>query len=60
MSSDLLTLRGFSDLSRLLDSIINVTSITSGFSGIFNNSLFQYAGVAILAIVLFGEPTIFE
>ena len=37
---------------RILDSVFNVTSLTSG---IFNNSIFQYAGAVIVAIILFGE-----
>ena len=37
---------------RLLDTIFNVSSLTSG---IFNNSLFQYAGAVIVGIILFGE-----
>ena len=45
-------LMSFQGEPRILDSIFNVTSITDG---LFNNTLFQYAGVAILAIILFGE-----
>ena len=37
---------------RLLDTVFNVSSLTSG---IFNNSLFQYAGLVIVGIILFGE-----
>ena len=37
---------------RLIDTIFNVSSLTSG---IFNNSLFQYAGAIIVGIILFGE-----
>ena len=37
---------------RILDTVFNVTSLTSG---IFNNSIFQYAGAVIVAIILFGE-----
>ena len=36
---------------RLLDTVFNVSSLTSG---IFNNSLFQYAGLVIVGIILFG------
>jgi len=35
---------------RLLDTVFNVSSLTSG---IFNNSLFQYAGLVIVGIILF-------
>merc|ERR1712117_322963 len=35
---------------RLIDTIFNVSSLTSG---IFNNSLFQYAGAIIVGIILF-------
>jgi len=35
---------------RILDTIFNTSSLTSG---IFNNSLFQYAGIIILGIILF-------
>jgi len=39
---------------RFIDTIFNFTSITSGFTNLFNDStLLTYAGVAILAIVLF-------
>ena len=38
---------------RIIDTIFNVSSLTT--SGIFNNSLFQYAGIIILGIILFGE-----
>ena len=41
---------------RLLDTIFNVSSLTSG---IFNNSLFQYAGAVIVGIILFGELAFF-
>ena len=41
---------------RLLDTIFNVSSLTSG---IFNNSLFQYAGAVIVGIILFGELSFF-
>ena len=41
---------------RLLDTIFNVSSLTSG---IFNNSLFQYAGAIIVGIILFGELLVF-
>merc|ERR1712113_330300 len=34
---------------RLLDTVFNVSSLTSG---IFNNSLFQYAGLVIVGIIL--------
>ena len=37
---------------RLIDTIFNVSSLTSG---IFNNSLFQYAGAIIVGIILFGR-----
>jgi len=36
---------------RIIDTIFNVSSLTT--SGIFNNSLFQYAGIIILGIILF-------
>ena len=36
---------------RLIDTIFNVSSLTSG---IFNNSLFQYAGLVIVGIILLG------
>ena len=36
---------------RLIDTIFNVSSLTSG---IFNNSLFQYAGIVIVGIILLG------
>ena len=42
---------------RLLDTVFNVSSLTSG---IFNNSLFQYAGLVIVGIILFGEIQSFE
>ena len=42
---------------RLLDTIFNVSSLTSG---IFNNSLFQYAGAVIVGIILFGELSFFK
>merc|ERR1712020_487849 len=35
---------------RIIDTIFNVSSLTSG---IFNNSLFQYAGAIIVGIILF-------
>jgi len=35
---------------RLIDTIFNVSSLTSG---IFNNSIFQYAGLVIVGIILF-------
>ena len=38
---------------RILDTIFNVSSLTT--SGIFNNTLFQTAGIIILGIILFGE-----
>ena len=41
---------------RLIDTIFNVSSLTSG---IFNNSLFQYAGAIIVGIILFGELLVF-
>ena len=41
---------------RLLDTIFNVSSLTSG---IFNNSLFQYAGAIIVGIILFGDLLVF-
>ena len=41
---------------RLIDTIFNVSSLTSG---IFNNSLFQYAGAIIVGIILFGELLLF-
>ena len=45
--------------NRFIDTIFNFTSITSGFTNLFNDStLLTYAGVAILAIVLFGEQTL--
>ena len=37
---------------RLIDTIFNVSSLTSG---IFNNSIFQYAGLVIVGIILFGK-----
>ena len=37
---------------RIIDTIFNVSSLTSG---IFNNSLLQYAGIIILGIILFGK-----
>ena len=46
-------LMSFSEGSpRLVDTVFNVSSLTSG---IFNNTLFQYAGVVILGIILFGK-----
>ena len=42
---------------RLLDTVFNVSSLTSG---IFNNSLFQYAGLVIVGIILFGEIKSFK
>ena len=42
---------------RLLDTVFNVSSLTSG---IFNNSLFQYAGLVIVGIILFGEIQSFK
>ena len=45
-----------SPIFRFIDTIFNFTSITSGFTNLFNDSsLLTYAGVAILAIVLFGN-----
>ena len=45
--------------NRFIDTIFNFTSITSGFTNLFNDStLLTYAGVAILAIVLFGNQTL--
>ena len=41
---------------RLIDTIFNVSSLTSG---IFNNSLFQYAGAIIVGIILFGRYIIY-
>ena len=38
---------------RIIDTIFNVSSLTT--SGIFNNTLFQTAGIIILGIILFGE-----
>ena len=37
---------------RIIDTIFNVSSLTSG---IFNNSLFQYAGLVIVGIILLGK-----
>ena len=37
---------------RLIDTIFNVSSLTSG---IFNNSIFQYAGIVIVGIILLGN-----
>ena len=42
---------------RLLDTVFNMSSLTSG---IFNNSLFQYAGLVIVGIILFGEIQSFK
>ena len=42
---------------RIIDTIFNVSSLTSG---IFNNSLLQYAGVVIVGIILFGKQLISE
>ena len=42
---------------RLIDTIFNVSSLTSG---IFNNSLFQYAGIVIVGIILLGKIIIIE
>ena len=40
---------------RIIDTIFNVSSLTSG---IFNNSLFQYAGLVIVGIILLGKSYI--
>ena len=49
----------YSLISRFIDTIFNFTSITSGISNLFNDSsLLTYAGVAILAIVLFGKTSL--
>ena len=37
---------------RIIDTIFNTSSLTSG---IFNNTLFQTAGIIILGIILFGK-----
>ena len=39
---------------RIIDTIFNVSSLTSG---IFNNSLFQYAGLVIVGIILLGKSS---
>ena len=39
---------------RIIDTIFNVSSLTSG---IFNNSLFQYAGLVIVGIILLGKTS---